>query len=231
MAQDDNDLDQPQLQFKLPVLVEQISQILTDAIIDGHFTSGEQLVETKLQQMLGVSRSPLREALRNLEGKGLVEIVPRRGTFVKTITLNDIEEILPVRANLEGLAAKMAHQRMTEEVLGRLRTCIEAMRRAVREKDYKTYSRYHQKFHDIFIDASENSRLIGIITTLRMHILFFRFAHRLHRENLQMMLSRHEKLLEMFGNRELDSRELEEFVRHHIETSGQQFIEYLNDQS
>lgn len=92
--------------FKPTVLVENIYEILTDAIVKGVFKGGDQLVEAELRKQFGVSRSPIRESFRILEKKGLVEILPRRGAFVKKITARDIEEHFPVRSILEGLAAR-----------------------------------------------------------------------------------------------------------------------------
>ena len=96
------------MDFKPQVLGEQVSQILIDAILQGSLKQGDQLIEADLQQHFNVSRSPLREAFRDLEKKGLVEIIPRRGAFVRTVTTKDIEENFPVRATLEGLAASPA---------------------------------------------------------------------------------------------------------------------------
>ena len=83
------------LEFKPHVLGEQVSQILTEAILEGLLKGGDQLVEAELQKQFGVSRSPLREAFRDLEKKGLVVIVPRKGTYVKQISRKDIEENFP----------------------------------------------------------------------------------------------------------------------------------------
>jgi DNA-binding GntR family transcriptional regulator len=94
------------LNFEGAGLTQQISQTLIQAILNRTLRGGDQLVEIELQKRLGVSRSPLREAFRDLEKKGLVVIKPRRGTFVKKIARQDIEEHYPVLAALEGLAAQ-----------------------------------------------------------------------------------------------------------------------------
>jgi DNA-binding transcriptional regulator YhcF (GntR family) len=93
-------------------LPQRISQALIKAILDRTLRGGDRLVETELQKHFGVSRSPLREAFRDLEKRGLVEIRARRGTFVKKITRKDINEHYPVLAVLEGLAARQAHAHM-----------------------------------------------------------------------------------------------------------------------
>jgi len=96
------------LDFKATGLADGVSETLSQAILEGVLKGGDQLFEVKLQARFGISRSPLREAFRDLEKKGLVVIVPRKGTFVKTVTRKDIEENFPVRTSLEGLSAKIA---------------------------------------------------------------------------------------------------------------------------
>ena len=119
--------------FRPIVIGEQISRVLTDAIMEGTLKGGDQLVETELQEFFGVSRSPLREAFRDLEKRGLVVIVPRKGTFVKQISREDIEEIFPVRTALEGLAAKIAFNRMTASDLEEMGNTLEDMKKAVKK--------------------------------------------------------------------------------------------------
>ena len=94
------------LRFRPHVLGQQVSHILTEAILEGVLKGGDQLVEAELQKQFGISRSPLREAFRDLEKKGLVFIIPRKGTYVKQLSRKDIEDNFPVRAMLEGLAAQ-----------------------------------------------------------------------------------------------------------------------------
>ena len=103
--------DMEPIDLKSSVLGEQVSQILMETILEGVLKGGDKLVEAELQKKFGISRSPLREAFRDLEKKGLVVIIPRKGSFVRRITQKDIEENFPVRSVLEGLAAKEAFQK------------------------------------------------------------------------------------------------------------------------
>ncbi|MFO7971698.1 MAG: GntR family transcriptional regulator, partial [Desulfobacterales bacterium] len=98
-----------QKRFVTISLVDQISQALRESILTGRIKGGDQLLEDKLKDEFGVSRTPLREAFRILEKEGLIEIMPRKGSFVRGITRQDIEENFPVRAILEGLAARLAY--------------------------------------------------------------------------------------------------------------------------
>ncbi len=203
--------------FSPQVLTDQISRVLTESILDGDLEPGTQLLEMDLQQELGVSRSPLREAFRDLEKKGLVVILPRRGAFVKEITARDVQENFPVRGNLEGLAARLAYGRLNPQDLATMRTALEAMKRAGRSQDREAYRQNHQLFHDIFIDACDNRLLIEILQKLRMHRLWYFVSYRYQKLDFQMALDVHEQILELFEKEGSDPQELELLVRNHID--------------
>jgi len=204
-------------QIKAQGLTEQVSHVLTEAILDGTLGPGENLIETDLQKQLGVSRSPLREAFRDLEKKGLVTIVPRRGTFVREITRKDVEEHFPVRATLEGLAARQAYPLMTPRELSEMAASFEGMKQVGQAGDSEEYRKYHLKFHEIFIIASNNTLLIDILKTLRMHRLWYLVSFRYHHRNFKLVLAEHQKILDLFSSRETDPKMLERVVRSHIE--------------
>ncbi len=213
--------------FQPAVLGAQVSQILTDAILEGILKQGDQLVEAELQKQFGISRSPLREAFRNLEKKGLVVIVPRKGTFVRAITEKDIRENFPVRATLEGLAARQAFLKMTEKELKDLRQALEAMRDAGQKKDpVKVYREHHHRFHEIFINASGNDTLINILRTLRMHRIWYYVSYQYYKDYYPEGLAIHERMLQLFEDRNSDEREIERIVRDHIESHLEVFLDY-----
>jgi DNA-binding GntR family transcriptional regulator len=218
------------LEFKPHVIGEQVSQILTEVILEGMLKGGDQLVEAELQKQFGVSRSPLREAFRDLEKKGLVVIVPRKGTYVKQISRKDIEENFPVRAVLEGLAARQAHPNMTDRSMKALSAALNKMETAVESGDIKAYWRNHLEFHDIFIRASHNQVLINILQTLRMHSLWYRFSYQYYQEDLQRSLAVHQAIFKRFRNRESKLDDLDNLVQEHIQTALRTFLAYLDEQ-
>jgi DNA-binding GntR family transcriptional regulator len=219
-----------QVGLKNRVLGEQVSQILSDAILEGILKGGDRLVETELQKKFGVSRSPLREAYRDLEKKGLVTIVPRRGTCVRKITRRDIEENFPVRSVLEGLAARQACGKMSGKDKKRMLQSLRNMERAVREGAIKLYWKNHLLFHDVFISASRNEVLITILKTLRMHSMWFQFSYQYYREDLQKSLSVHQKIYDLFQDDHTDPAVLDGLVKNHIDVAFERFIEYLEAQ-
>lgn len=212
-------------------LVEEVSRVLKEAILEGTLRGGEQLVEAELKEQFGVSRSPIREALRDLEKKGLVEIVPRKGAFVRSISSRDIEENFPVRAVLEGLAAKKALHKLGPEQIREMEKALQNMRGAVEAKDGKSYWEHHRLFHETFIQGCGNQLLIGLLRDLRTHALWYRFSYQYYQEDLARSLAIHEKILEIFRNKDIrKSRDLEEMVRVHIEEAMERFLSYLGEQ-
>ncbi|MBW2138857.1 MAG: GntR family transcriptional regulator [Deltaproteobacteria bacterium] len=218
------------LRFRPSVLVEQVSETLSEAIMEGVFKGGDQLVEEKLQKQLGISRSPLREAFRDLEKKGLVVIIPRKGTFVKTITRKDIEDNFPVRASLEGLAAREAYRRVGPRELDALAQALQDMRRAAEKKDAKAYMEHHMRFHEGYINASRNEVLIKILANLRMHSIWYRFSYQYYKEDFPRSLAVHEEILSLFRDTGAGEDKVERLVRRHIEEALERFLTYLEQQ-
>ena len=218
------------LEFRPHVLAEQVSRILTEAILEGLLKGGDQLIEAELQNQFGISRSPLREAFRDLEKNGLVVIIPRKGTYVKQVCRKDIQDNFPVRAILEGLAAREAHPNITDQILAGLARALAKMKTAVDNNDTKTYWKNHLDFHDIFIKASGNDVLIDILKTLRMHSLWYRFSYQYYQEDLQGSLAVHQTIFGLFKNKDTDINDLGNLVQMHIQTAFQSFVDYLDAQ-
>lgn len=204
------------LDFSPQMIGQQLAKVLMDAIVANEIHGGEKLVEYQLQKKFGVSRSPIREAIRDLEKIGLVEIIPRKGTVVKKITRKDIREDYAVRAPLEGLAAKEAHANMDESALARLEKMLETMRAAVKKKNITEYWCAHADFHNTFINASGNGLLAAILRVLRIHSLRSRLVYPYHDEDLRASLNTHEALMKRFKSPDTDINELEKFVTQHI---------------
>ena len=216
--------------FRPHVLGEQVSHILMEAILEGVLRGGDQLVEVELQKQFVVSRSPLREAFRDLEKKGLVAIIPRKGTYVKQVNRKDIEDNFPVRAVLEGLAAREAYPNMTAQIIEALSRALEKMEAAVVIGDTKAYWRNHLEFHDIFITASHNEVLINILKTLRMHSLWHRFSYQYYLEDLNRSLAVHQTIFNLFRDRDTNINDLGSLVQEHIQTALLTFLAYLDEQ-
>ena len=218
------------IEFKPTGLVEKLAETLADAILEGVFKEGDQLTEIDLQKQFSISRTPIRESFRVLEKKGLVEVVPRKGTFVKRISRRDIEEHFPVRSVLEGLAAKQAYPNMSADRLKTMERVLARMKIAAENEDTKNYWKQHILFHEIFIDACENHLLISLLKTLRMQIMWYRLSYQYYQEDFKKSLRAHEGILGLFKSRDTDPARLEAAVRHHIDEALDKFTGYLDEQ-
>ena len=222
-------LDPKNYQFENLVLAEQVTKVLVQAVLQGEIQCGEQLVELEYQKLFKVSRSPIREAFRKLEKMGIVEIISRRGTFVKQLSKKDIEDTFPVRAALEGLAAKMAYIKKHDDFLKDLENTLKSMEQALQDEDSVGYWREHSEFHEIFIQHSDNTLIQDLLFNLRTQSLWFQFSYKYFQEDLLRSYRLHETILGMYHNDATDPDALEQFVRQHIEWAKDKFLQYLQE--
>jgi DNA-binding GntR family transcriptional regulator len=213
--------------FRSVSLVDQIANTLRDDILIGRFKGGDQLLEDSLKIEFGISRTPLREAFRILEKEGLVAILPRRGTFVKRITGQDIEENFPVRAILEGLAARLAYENLRDQDINEMEEVLEYMKEAAQRKDFIDYAKNHITFHEIFINASGNETLIALLHNLRMHTLWHRYTHHYYKEDFRNSLKIHRRIIDLFKEKKVPAGEIEKVVRQHIEVALGPFLKAM----
>ena len=131
---------------------------LRQAILKGELKPGERLMEMQLANQLGVSRTPIREAIRKLELEGLVLMIPRRGAVVAKITEKDLRDVLEVRTSLEKLAIELACQRMPDETIPDLRQALEAFKEALKKEDLTAQAEKDEQFHDVIFKSTGNQR-------------------------------------------------------------------------
>ena len=150
---------------------------LRQAILTGELKPGERLMEIHLANKLGVSRTPIREAIRKLELEGLVTMIPRRGAEVAQITEKSMNDVLEVRRALDALCVELACERITQEDMGRLKQACEAFEAAVRTRDVKKIARADVELHDIIVQATGNQRLVQLIHNLSEQMYRYRFEY------------------------------------------------------
>ena len=136
-------------------LREVVSDEIRQMIVSGELAPGERLFEDRLAEQLGVSRNPVREALRALEGTGLVEVVPRRGAYVSRFEPDRARQLLELRSVFEAYAAEMAARNRTDDDLSPMRECIEQGRKATAENDVVLAAGYHRDFHKLIEQLQE----------------------------------------------------------------------------
>lgn len=150
---------------------------LREAILKGDLEPGERLMEIKLANQLGVSRTPIREAIRKLELEGLVVMMPRRGAEVACITEKDLKDVLEVRTSLEELAAELACERITQEELKELSLALDQFYKVIQGSDIAEIAACDVRFHDIIFAATKNIRLTQILNNLREQMYRYRFEY------------------------------------------------------
>jgi DNA-binding GntR family transcriptional regulator len=210
--------------FRSMTLVDQIAKTLKEDILTGRLKGGDQLFEDRLKNDFDVSRTPLREAFRILEKEGLIEILPRKGAFVKRINRQDIEENFPIRAILEGLAARSAYANLNQQDIEEMEEVFAYMKDAARRKDFSDYSTHHLAFHEIFINASKNETLIALLRNLRMHTLWHRYTYHYYKEDFKNSLMIHQRIIDLFKEKKVSPEEIEKIVRQHIEVALEPFL-------
>lgn len=150
---------------------------LRQAILTGELKPGERLMEIHLANRLGVSRTPIREAIRKLELEGLVTMIPRRGAEVAQITEKSMNDVLEVRRALDALCVELACDRIDDLSLEELRKACECFEQAVKTRDVKKIAQADVALHDIIVQATGNQRLIQLVHSLSEQMYRYRFEY------------------------------------------------------
>lgn len=158
-------------------LRDEVFNTLRERILKGTLKPGERLMEIHLADQLGVSRTPIREAIRMLELEGLVKMVPRKGAQVAKISREDLQDVLEVRKALDTLAVKLACERITEEEIIKLKEAEDEFERILKTGDTTQIAEADVAFHDVIQLASKNKRLKNMISNLAERIYRYRFEY------------------------------------------------------
>lgn len=171
-----------------------VFQTLRNAILKGELQPGERLMEIQLAQKLGVSRTPVREAIRKLELEGLAIMIPRRGAIVADITVQDLEDVLEVREALEELAAKKACDNITEEQLRDLKKAAVDFKKSVESDNLLDCVEADMRFHEIIYSATCNKRLQQMLTNLREQMYRYRLEYLKDKRMHRLLVEEHDTI-------------------------------------
>lgn len=178
---------------------------LREAILKGDLKPGERLMELQLASKLGVSRTPIREAIRMLEQEGLAVTMPRRGAEVAKMTLKDMEDVLEIRDALDELAVRLACDRITGEQLKQLVEVKEAFETSTKSGDVKKIADSDVRFHDIIYEATGNPKLVTMLNNLREQVYRYRVECIKDPQNYPTLIAEHEAIVEGVKNRDAAS--------------------------
>jgi len=210
----------PQTTFRLPrveavrTLKDHAYAAIKDAILSMQLEPGQPLVEEELARQLGISKTPVRDALQELEREGFVTRVLFKGTYVSEITARDAEEIFQLRAVLEGLAARLATPRLTAEELAQAEELLDAADEARQQGNLALCSQLGARFHRLIIEKSTNQRLIPILDNLEDHTRRLRMLSDRIYGRLEKSSGEHRRILEALKRG--DPLAAEQAVRHHL---------------
>lgn len=177
-------------------LREIVYEELKMQILTGKIVPGTRMMEVELAEDMGVSRTPIREAIRKLEKEGLITIEPRRGAYASQISVKDMVDILEVRQDMEGLAAFFAASRMNEEQMKELKKESDSYNLAVAEGNTENMIAHDTKFHRIIVESCNNSILTHMVEQLQELVLRFRYIYYGEFRRAEKMPEEHRQILE-----------------------------------
>lgn len=186
-------------------LREVIFDTLREAIIAGELKPGERLMEVKLAEKMGVSRTPVREAIRKLELEGLVDMIPRKGAHVAELSVKDIMDVLEVRASLDGLATALASERITDEEIKELKHILSQFAAYSEKENLQGTIKKDVEFHDLIYRASRNERLIQISSNLREQFQRFRVIYLKDYSSSKDLIKEHDSICEAVSRRDKEA--------------------------
>ena len=174
---------------------------LRQAILRGELKPGERRMEIQLANKLGVSRTPIREALRKLELEGLVNMVPRKGAEVADITEKSLRDVLEVRKALEELSVQLACEKITEEEIEELKRVAERFKDTLDDQDVTKIAEADVAFHDVIYTATDNQKLILLLNNLREQMYRYRVEYLKKEEAYPQLIAEHEELIDNISKR------------------------------
>ena len=214
---------------KHQTLREKILETIRDAILKGALKPGEKVAEPELAERFGISRTPIREAFRQLESEGYLTVIPRKGAVVAALSEKDVDEFYAIKSILEGYAAELAATRLSQKEIEKLQAINEKLRNLAAEGDVKNFYRAHNEFHDLFIKAADNQKLAELIQQLGMKFLRLRMASLSAPGRMNISVAEHERLIEAFKMQ--DGHLAESLVKKTAAIGGRVLLEMMTKTS
>lgn len=205
---------------------DRIRESLEQRIIKREFEDGERLDEVRLATSFGVSRTPLREALQMLAGSGLVELIPRRGAYVRHPGIVELIEMFEVMAELESLCGRLAARRISLGELAELTKAAQACERSMLKQDPDAYYHDNEEFHLLIYKASGNSFLASEALRLQRRIRPFRRMQLRARGRLEQSMKEHTLILQALQKG--DQEAAGDALRSHISIQGENFHDLIS---
>jgi DNA-binding GntR family transcriptional regulator len=208
--------------------VDLVSQ-LRDFIVEGHLHAGSRVPERELCERFGVSRTPLREALKVIAAEGLIELLPNRGARVRQFSESDIRSLFEVLSGLDFVAGRLACARITDDAIAAIEKLHLEMYAHYLLRELADYFRINQKIHQAIIDAAENPVLTANFASLNAIVRRLRCsANLVNRDRLGDAMREHEQIVDALKRR--SGEELGLLMFQHMQGKCEAACEYLRDQ-
>jgi len=208
-------------------LRDEVFNILREKILKGTLKPGERLMEIHLAEELGVSRTPIREAIRMLELEGLVKMVPRKGAQVARISKGDLQDVLEVRKALDALAIELACERITREEIFKLKDAEKKFEESLESGDTTQMAEADVEFHDVIHTASKNKRLKTMISNLAERIYRYRFEYiKQQSDGGKTLIEEHKAIIKCIEDR--DTERAIKSVQIHIDNQEKSIADQLD---
>ena len=191
-------------------LREKIVETIRNAIVNGQLAAGTRVAEPDLADKFGISRTPIREAFRQLESEGFITVIPRKGAIVASLSPKDVADFYDLKAVLEGYAARTAAKKLTPKDIDKMESVNRQMEAAAGKKDVRKVLALHNEFHDIFVKSCGNEKLHSIVQNLVMQFQRFRLILAMP-GRVEGIIQQHREIIDAF--REQDSALAESLVQ------------------
>lgn len=198
-------------------LTDEIADIVRERILKGEYEIGEKIKENQIATELRVSRTPIREAFKQLENEGLIDYVPNRGCFAKGFTRRDVDDIYQVREALEVIAVQWACERISDKEIADLEEQCDLMELYTLKKDSKKIMELNTSFHDIIYNASRSRFLAHVLRAYKEYLDKARKTIFTNQDYLENILAEHRGILDAI--REKDAELAKQAMTHHLECS------------
>jgi len=199
------------------LLSKKVYEILKKEIIKGSFEPGSKVLEGRIADQMGISRTPVREAIRELAAEGFVNLSPNQGVVVRSISAESIREVLQIHSALEGLAARLSCEVINEEDLKELENYVNKMEKLANKKDLSAYSGVDLKFHELIVNTCRNKRLIQMRKNISDQAQRYRIGSLSIPKRLKESLKEHQKILEAFKTK--DPKKADSTSQKHIQNA------------
>ncbi len=208
-------------------LHEQVAQRLRQMLVEGRIAPGAKLNERELSELLNVSRTPLREAIKMLAAEGLVELLPNRGAVAVSLTEQDILDTFEVMAGLEAQSGELAAQRITPEELAEIQAMHFEMMAAYTRRDLSTYYTLNSRIHSAISAAAKNPVLAQVYQQVNARLQALRFRSNQDGEKWKRAVKEHEKMIEALAAH--DSGAMRDVLLTHLRNKREVVLEQMRD--